>query len=133
MPRDGIDLNSTRPLEKAQWAGALDAVGGDTLAWLLRTMQQDGAIASFGNAGGAELHTTVFPFILRGVKLLGVDSAATAMPLRKQIWQRLAGELKPLQLEQLAHTVPFAKLPEVFPAMLRGEARGRTVVQIAGS
>ena len=133
LPRDGIDLKSTRPLEKALWAGALDAVGGDTLAWLVRSMQQDGAIASFGNAGGAELHTTVFPFILRGVKLLGVDSAATAMPLRKQIWQRLAAELKPRQLEQLAHTVPFAKLPEVFPAMLRGEARGRTVVQIAGS
>jgi putative YhdH/YhfP family quinone oxidoreductase len=115
LARSSIDLKSTRPLEKAQWAGALDAVGGETLAWLARTMQQDGAIASFGNAGGIELHTTVFPFILRGVKLLGVDSAATAMTLRKQIWQRLAGELKPRQLSQLAHSVPFAKLPEVFP------------------
>ena len=133
LPRSEVDLKSTRPLEKAQWAGALDAVGGDTLAWLTRSMQLDGAIASFGNAGGVELHTTVFPFILRGVKLLGVDSAATAMPLRKQIWQRLAGELKPHQFAQLAHTVPFAKLPEVFPRMLHGETRGRTVVQIAGS
>jgi putative YhdH/YhfP family quinone oxidoreductase len=133
LPRSGIDLKGTRPLEKAQWAGALDAVGGDTLAWLARTMQQDGAIASFGNAGGVELHTTVFPFILRGVKLLGVDSAATAMPLRQQLWRRMAGELKPLQLARLAHTVPFAKLPEVFPRMLHGETRGRTVVQIAGS
>jgi putative YhdH/YhfP family quinone oxidoreductase len=133
LPRSGIDLKGTRPLEKAQWAGALDAVGGDTLAWLARTMQQDGAIASFGNAGGVELHTTVFPFILRGVKLLGVDSAATAMPLRQQLWRRMAGELKPLQLARLAHTVPFAKLPEVFPRMLHGEIRGRTVVQIAGS
>jgi len=132
LPRSSIDLKSTRPLEKAQWAGALDAVGGDTLAWLARSMQQDGAIASFGNAGGVELHTTVFPFILRGVKLLGVDSAATAMALRKQIWQRLAGELKPRRLSQLAHSVPFAKLPEVFPRMLHGETRGRTVVQIAG-
>ena len=77
-------------MEKAQWAGALDSVGGETLAWLTRTMQQNGAIASFGNAGGVELHTTVLPFILRGVRLLGVDSAATAMPLRNQIWQRLA-------------------------------------------
>ncbi|HLY95609.1 MAG: oxidoreductase [Sideroxydans sp.] len=133
LPRSGIDLKSQRPLEKAQWAGALDAVGGDTLAWLTRSMQQNGAIASFGNAGGVELHTTVFPFILRGVKLLGVDSAATAMPLRKQIWQRLAGELKPRQLAQLAHKVPLADLPEVFPRMLRGETRGRAVVQIAGS
>ncbi len=132
LARSSIDLKSTRPLEKAQWAGALDAVGGDTLAWLARSMQQDGAIASFGNAGGIELHTTVFPFILRGVKLLGVDSAATAMTLRKQIWQRLAGELKPRQLSQLAHSVPFAELPEVFPRMLHGETRGRTVVQIAG-
>jgi acrylyl-CoA reductase (NADPH) len=133
LPRSQIDLKSLRPLEKAQWAGALDAVGGDTLAWLTRSMQRNGAIASFGNAGGVELHTTVFPFILRGVKLLGVDSAATAMPLRKQIWQRLAGELKPRQLAQLAHKVPFADLPEVFPKMLRGETRGRAVVQIAGS
>ncbi len=132
LARGAVDLQSTRPLEKAQWAGALDAVGGATLAWLARTMQQDGAIASFGNAGSAELHTTVFPFILRGVKLLGVDSAATAMHLREQIWQRLAGELKPRQLSRLAHSVPFAKLPEVFPRMLHGETRGRTVVQIAG-
>jgi acrylyl-CoA reductase (NADPH) len=132
LPRSEIDLKSTRPLEKALWAGALDAVGGETLAWLARTMQQDGAIASFGNAGGVELHTTVFPFILRGVKLLGVDSAATAMTLRKQIWQRLAGELKPQLFSRLAHTVPFAELPEVFPGMLHGETRGRTVVQIAG-
>ncbi len=132
LRRAEVDLKSQKPLEKALWAGALDSVGGDTLAWLTRTMQQNGAIASFGNAGGLELHTTVFPFILRGVKLLGVDSAATAMPLRRQIWQRLAGELKPRQLSQIAHTVEFARLPEVFPRMLHGETRGRTVVQIAG-
>jgi NADPH2:quinone reductase len=128
LPRHAVDLHSTRPLEKAQWAGALDAVGDDTLAWLTRTMQQDGVIASYGNAGGVELHTTVFPFILRGVKLLGVDSAATQMPLRKQIWQRLAGELHPRNLGQVAHTVSYAQLPEVFPKMLHGETRGRTVV-----
>ena len=85
----------TRPMEKAQWAGALDSVGGETLAWLTRTMQQNGVIASFGNAGGIELHTTVLPFILRGVRLIGIDSAATAMPLRRQIWQRLAIDLTP--------------------------------------
>jgi NADPH2:quinone reductase len=133
LSRSEIDLKSTRFLEKAQWAGALDSVGGDTLAWLARTMQQNGTIACFGNAGGVELHTTVFPFILRGVKLLGVDSSATVMPLRKQLWQRLAGELKPQQLSLLAYTVPFAKLPEVFPSMINGETRGRAVVQIAGS
>lgn len=130
--RSTIELNSTRPLEKAQWSGALDAVGGATLAWLTRTMQQDGAIASFGNAGGAELHTTVFPFILRGVKLLGVDSAATAMPLRKMIWQRLASDLRPLHLADATQCVAFSELPQVFLPMLQGKSRGRSVVAICG-
>jgi putative YhdH/YhfP family quinone oxidoreductase len=130
LPRNSIDLSSKRPLEKAQWAAALDSVGGDTLAWLARTMQLEGAIASFGNAAGAELHTSVFPFILRGVKLLGVDSAATTMPLRKQLWQRLAGDLKPGLLTQIAHAVPFAELPELFPKMIRGETHGRMVIEI---
>lgn len=120
----------TRPLEKAQWAGALDAVGGETLAWLTRTMQQDGVIASFGNAGGIELHTTVMPFILRGVRLIGIDSAATAMPSRRQIWQRLATDLHPKLLKQVAHGVPFSGLPQVFPLMLQGKLRGRSVVEI---
>ncbi|MFZ3019079.1 MAG: oxidoreductase [Gallionella sp.] len=133
LPRDEVDLHSGRALEKAQWAGALDAVGGDTLAWLTRSMQQDGAIASFGNAGGIELHTTVFPFILRGVKLLGVDSAATAMPLRREIWRRLAGDLYPSALARAAHVVSFSDLPGVFPQLLHGGARGRCVVDIAGT
>jgi len=120
----------TRPLEKAQWAGALDSVGGETLAWLTRTMQQNGAIASFGNAGGIELHATVLPFILRGVKLLGVDSAATAMPLRKQIWQRLAADLKPKSLNQVAQVVPFKELPQVFPLLLQGKQCGHSVIEI---
>ncbi|HET7831358.1 MAG TPA: oxidoreductase [Gallionella sp.] len=120
----------TRPLEKAQWAGALDSIGGETLAWLTRTMQQYGAIASFGNAGGIELHTTVMPFILRGVRLIGVDSAATPMPLRREIWRRLATDLKPHQLSQVVHEVPFADLPHVFPQLLQGTQRGRTVIGI---
>ena len=120
----------TRPLEKAQWAGALDAVGGETLAWLTRTMRQDGAIASFGNAGGIELHTTVMPFILRGVRLIGIDSAATAMPLRREIWRRLVTDLRPRLLAQVAHIVPFPGLSQVFPQMLQGGLRGRTVVRM---
>jgi NADPH2:quinone reductase len=119
-----------KPLEKAQWAGALDAVGGETLAWLTRTMQQNGVIASFGNAGGIELHTTVMPFILRGVRLIGIDSAATAMPLRRVIWQRLADDLKPQILARVVHTIPFSELPQAFPQMLQGQRRGRTVVGI---
>ena len=129
LPRKDLVIGM-RPLEKAQWAGALDAVGGETLAWLTRTMQQNGVIASFGNAGGFELHTTVMPFILRGVRLLGIDSAATAMPLRREIWRRLATDLRPQALAQVAHTVPFAGLPQVFRQLLQGGLRGRTVVGI---
>lgn len=131
MPRSEVAVDSARPLEKAQWAGALDAVGGATLSWLTRSMQQGGAIASFGNAGGAELHTTVYPFILRGVRLIGIDSAATAMPLREKIWQRLSGELRPVSLEQCSQSILLPQLPEVFGEMLQGRSRGRTVVNIA--
>ena len=119
-----------RPLEKTLWAGALDSVGGEQLAWLIRTMQQNGVIGSFGNAGGIELHTTVLPFILRGVRLLGVDSAYTAMPLRRAIWARLAADLHPRHLAEIAHTVSLDQLPDVFEKILRAQARGRTVVKI---
>lgn len=132
LPRSVMDLTSTRPLEKAQWAAALDSVGGATLAWLTRTMQQNGVIASFGNAGGVELNTTVLPFILRGVRLIGIDSAATAMPLRQEIWYKLANEWRPPQLDKLAHTVNFEQLPEVFPKLLNGTSHGRTVIKISG-
>ena len=132
LPRSVMDLTSTRPLEKAQWAAALDSVGGATLAWLTRTMQQNGVIASFGNAGGVELNTTVLPFILRGVRLIGIDSAATAMPLRQEVWYKLANEWRPPQLDKLAHTVNFEQLPEVFPKLLNGTSHGRTVIKISG-
>ena len=131
LPRSAIDLDSKRLLEKAQWAGALDAVGGTTLAWLTRSMLQNGVIASFGNAGGAEFHTTVYPFILRGVRLLGIDSANTAMPLRKILWQRMASDLRPVRLEALAHTITFAQLPDAFKNMMHGQSHGRTVVKVS--
>ncbi len=131
LPRKEVDFTSTRPLESGRWAGALDAVGGETLAWLTRTMQPEGAIASFGNAGGAELHTTVYPFILRGLRLIGVDSAATPMKLRREVWQRLAGNLHPARLDLVAHVIALAELPGAFDALLHGRAHGRTVVRIA--
>ena len=121
----------TKPLEKAQWAGALDSVGGEMLAWLTRTMQQEGAIASFGNAGGIELHTTVMPFILRGVKLIGIDSAATTMPLRREIWQRLSDDLYPRTMNKTVHAVSFDRLPDTFSPMLQGKSMGRMVIQFA--
>jgi acrylyl-CoA reductase (NADPH) len=132
LPRSTIDSNSTRALEKSLWAAALDAVGGSTLAWLTRSMQQNGAIASFGNAGGVELNTTVLPFILRGVRLIGIDSAATVMNLRQKIWHNLANEWRPTQLEKIAQTLAFKQLPEVFDNMLSGHTQGRIVIQIGG-
>lgn len=131
VSRNTVELDAgktQRLLEKALWAGAMDSVGGEQLAWLTRTMQQHGVIASFGNAGGIELKTTVLPFILRGVKLLGVDSANTGMSLRRAVWARLASELKPRHLQQIAHTITLEQLPETFDRMLRGETRGRAVV-----
>ncbi|MDD4964953.1 MAG: acryloyl-CoA reductase [Gallionella sp.] len=119
-----------RPLEKALWAGALDSVGGVTLAWLTRTMQQNGVIASFGNASGVALNTTVLPFILRGVRLLGVDSALTAMTLRRQIWQRLATDLRPQQLNHVVQTRPLADLPDTFLQLLNHTLTGRVVIDL---
>jgi NADPH2:quinone reductase len=127
--RSDIDWASKRPMERAMWAGALDSVGGDTLAWLTKSMQQNGAIASYGNAGGLELHTSIFPFILRGVKLLGVDSAATQMPLRKQMWQRLAGDLRLDRYDLIAHRIALAELPEVCAKLIANTSHGRSVVE----
>ena len=119
----------TRPLEKTLWAGAVDSVGGETLAWLTRCMQQNGVIASFGNASGIELHTTVLPFILRGVCLLGIDTAATEMSLRREIWQRMASDLLTDKLPLVAHIIPFNKLADVFNPLLEGMSSGRAVIQ----
>jgi acrylyl-CoA reductase (NADPH) len=129
VPRTWIEP-SKRPLEKALWAAAFDSVGGEQLAWLARTMQPEGLIAAFGNAGGIELHTTVLPFILRGVRLIGVNSATTAMPLRRKVWERLASDLKPRHIDRIAYTIGLADLPAQFDKLLMGEARGRAVVKL---
>jgi NADPH2:quinone reductase len=121
----------TRPLEKATWAGAVDPVGGATLAWLTRTMMPHGCIASSGLTGGAELQTTVMPFILRGVKLLGIDSVACPMPTRLEVWRRLATDMKPANLAEAAHQISLDELPSAFAALLKGEARGRYVVKVS--
>lgn len=129
LDRKAVDFG-TRPLEKPLWAAAFDSVGGDQLAWLTRTMQPQGVIASFGNAGGIDLKTTVLPFILRGVRLIGVDSAATPMPLRTRVWERLASDLKPEHLGEIAQVISLADLPGYFARMLKGDIRGRAVVRI---
>jgi len=130
--RHAIEMG-TRPLEKAQWAAAIDTVGGETLAWLTRTVQPWGSIASIGLAGGSELRTTVMPFILRGVSILGITSANCPMGWRKRIWQRLATDLRPAHLDKIvSDIIAFRDLPNAFDLFLSDQHRGRVVVQIAG-
>jgi putative YhdH/YhfP family quinone oxidoreductase len=131
LDRAVTSAESSRPLEKEQWAGAVDAVGGSTLAYVLRTTQYGGSIAAFGNTGGVNLTTTVFPFILRGINLLGIDSVLCPMELRRTIWQRLATSYKPAQLlSHIGHDIRFEELPEALARVLRGETRGHAVVRI---
>ena len=130
LRRQDIDPGK-RPLEKALWAGALDNVGGETLAWLTRTVDMNGSIASIGLAGGAELHTTVMPFILRGVNIVGVNSAATTREPRLALWRRIATDLKPRHLDRvITREIGFDELPAAFPEFIAGRIHGRTVVRI---
>jgi acrylyl-CoA reductase (NADPH) len=127
----GTLVMGTRPLEKTLWAGAVDPVGGATLAWLTRTMMQNGCIANSGLTGGTELTTTVLPFILRGVKLLGIDSVMCPMPTRLDVWRRLATDLKPAKLVEAARQISLEELPSAFDALLKAQARGRYVVKLS--
>jgi NADPH2:quinone reductase len=131
LRRQEINLGS-KPMEKAQWAGAVDNVGGDLLTWLTRTTDQWGNIASIGLAGSAELKTTVMPFILRGVNLLGINSVLTPRATRLEVWRRIAGDLRPAQLDRICtKVVPLADLPAQFDDYLKGRVTGRTLVKIA--
>lgn len=128
--RDTINLGS-RPLEEAQWAGAIDSLGGDVLAWLTRTTKFWGNIASIGLAASPELKTTVVPFILRGVNLLGINSVYTPRPLRLAVWQRLATDLRPRHLDTIVtRTVGLDELPQAFEPYVKGQVTGRAVVKI---
>jgi alcohol dehydrogenase len=130
IPRSSIDWEAVRPLEAARWAGAVDNVGGPILHWVLATMQQAGTVASIGNAASIHLNTTVFPFILRGVSLLGIDSGYMGEPTRSRVWQRLAGDLKPRRLAGVTRTIDFDQLPGAFDDYIKGRVKGRTVVRI---
>jgi acrylyl-CoA reductase (NADPH) len=129
LPRSAVQA-SPRPLEKATWAAAVDPVGGETLAWLLRNMAYRGAVAVSGLTGGTDVRTTVIPFILRGVKLLGIDSVMCPMHERLSIWDRLASDLKPAHLSESARSIGLAELPAAFETLKKGEARGRLVVDL---
>ena len=133
IARDETSAASERPLESERWAGAVDAVGGATLAYVLRTLRRGAAVAASGNTGGFALETTVLPFILRGVSLLGADSVNTPIDLRRELWGRIATDLRPRGLDDsITREVALDDLEPVLDAILRGEVRGRTVVRLAG-
>jgi acrylyl-CoA reductase (NADPH) len=128
--RKDLDFGS-RPLENARFGGAIDNLGGDTLTWLTRTVDFWGNIASIGLASSASLNTTVMPFILRGVALLGINSSATRREWRLAVWQRIASDLRPRHLERIVtRTIAFEQLPAAFPDYIAGHSTGRTVVKI---
>lgn len=121
-----------RPLEKAVWGGAIDNLGGDVLAWLTRTTKPYGNIASIGLVAGIELSTTVMPFILRGVSLLGINSVEAPRDLRIAVWNRIAGDLAPAHLDQIANReISLADLPNYFADYIDGNVTGRTIVRLS--
>ena len=131
LRRQEIDFGS-KPLEAVQWAGAIDNVGGEMLTWLTRTVDYWGNIACIGLAGSHELDTTVMPFILRGVNLLGINSSATRREMRLEVWKRIATDLRPTKLDRIADKlVSFEELPAQFADYMTGRVTGRTVVRIA--
>lgn len=130
--RSEIDTGG-KPLERARWGGAIDNVGGELLGWLLRSTDSWGNVASIGLAGGATLNTSVMPFILRGVNLLGINSSATLRDTRLAVWQRIATDLAPRHLDQIVtRTLDFDQLPQAFQVYLDGAHSGRTLVRIGG-
>jgi acrylyl-CoA reductase (NADPH) len=132
LSREETSAESNRPLEKERWAGSLDSVGGSTLAYLIRTTKYGGSIAAFGNTGGPNLNTTVFPFILRAINLLGIESVNCPMELRSNLWRRLASNYKPGHLlDRIGNEVPLEELPQALATILKGGTRGRTIIKIS--
>jgi putative YhdH/YhfP family quinone oxidoreductase len=129
--RQSLDLTKIKPLDKATWAGAVDNLGGEVLAWMASTMKFNGTIASIGLAASPSLNTTVLPFILRGVSLLGVNSTDCPTPEQERaVWQRLATDMRPPMLKDMARTVPFADLPKVFGDFIDAKVTRRVVVDL---
>jgi acrylyl-CoA reductase (NADPH) len=131
LSRDEVTAEG-RPLDPERWAGAVDAVGAATLPYVLRTLRHGAAVAASGNAGGAKLDTTVFPFILRGVALLGMDSVPVPIARRRALWDRLATDLRPRELGAHVTEVSLDELDGALDAIVAGSARGRWVVRVGG-
>ena len=132
VPREDLADAPTRPLDKETWAGCVDAVGGSMLARVLTQMKYGSSVAAVGLAGGAKLPATVVPFLLRGVNLLGIDSVMQPMPMRINAWQRIARDLPMDKLEAMVSMATLDDLPNLGPAILKGEVKGRVVVDVNG-
>jgi acrylyl-CoA reductase (NADPH) len=130
IERAAFAAKPPRPLDSERWAGAVDAVGGTTLATILTQLEYRASVAACGLAGGSDVPATVIPFLLRGVNLLGIDSVMCPRDERIEAWRRLAGELPSDRLERMTRTVPLSALPELAPRILKGEVRGRIVVDV---
>ena len=131
VPREEVAAESSRPLERERWAAAVDCVGGASLPYLLRTLRYGGAIAASGNTGGPVFATTVFPFILRDVSLIGIDSAGLPIAERRSLWERLASDLRPRNLGDRLTEVDLDGLPAALDGILAGQAHGRWIVRVA--
>jgi len=130
--RSEIDFSKLKPLDRATWAGAVDNLGGEVLAWMASTMKVNGVIASIGLAASPNLNTTVMPFILRGVSLLGVNSTEAPSPeLRREVWRRLGSDMKPPLLKEMCRTIAFAELPKVFGDFIDAKVSRRVVVDLS--
>ena len=131
LPRQSLNLERIKPLDKATWAGALDNLGGAVLAWMASTMKENGVIGAVGLAQSAELHTWVMPFILRGASLLGINSGDSSNDIRDRVWQRLATDLKPPLLKEMARTIALRELPGVFDDFINAKVSRRVVVDLS--
>jgi putative YhdH/YhfP family quinone oxidoreductase len=131
MPRSSINLQKIRPLDKSTWAGAVDNLGGDMLAWIASTMKDNGVIAAVGLAASFNLNTTVMPFILRGASLLGINSGESSRDIREHVWRRLATDLKPPLLKEMCRTIAFRDLPGVFDDFIEAKVNRRIVVDLS--
>ena len=130
IDRAELAAATDKPLLSERWAGAIDAVGGSTLTTLLTQMRYRASVAACGLAGGSKLETTVIPFIIRGVNLLGIDSVMAPMPERLDAWRRIVRDLPLELLDRMTTTVGLKDLPELGSRILKGEVQGRVVVEI---
>ena len=120
--------DNSKPLEKRTWQAAIDPVGGENLPYIVKRLDNNGSVALIGMTGGNNFETTVFPFILRGASIIGIDSVFTPIKLRKRVWRRLAKDLKPQQLHDIKHVISFDEIPKAIDQVINHNNTGRIVI-----